>query len=399
MIDVRTLIQQYSIEELNAAAEQYFVRIIDPTYLLSKPFAEAEECSRILISFAALLQGLSVVRTMTVLDLGAGSCWTSYLLTQMGLKVHAVDVSRTALELGRKRFTEHPPFGNQPDPEFHIYDGHRLPMPDGSVDRVFCFDAFHHLPNPEAIIREIARVLKPEGIAGFSEPGPNHSRTPEAQMEMEGHRVIENDIVAEDIFKWAKAAGFKRMELTAMPHTPPRVSLEEYNAFLKGPSPVDERVLALTREFANIARIFFLWKSVSDSSTSLSKKHLSGKLEVSIPGGPQLRQQETIRAVAKVRNDGQAIWLPASARAGAVYLGCHLTDISTGLRRTDYCRAPLTPSPGTPIHPGQMVQVDLIGPGLPPGRYEIEFDLVSEWVCWFAQIGGQTPRFRIEVLA
>lgn len=367
MIDVKTLLQQYSILELNAAAEQYFARITDPTYLLSKPFAAAEECPRLLFSFAALLQGLWVVQTMTVLDLGAGSCWTSYLLAQMGIKVHAVDVSRTALELGRKRFTEHPPFGNQPVPEFHVYDGRRLPLPDESVDRVFCFDAFHHLPNPEAIIREIARVLKPEGIAGFSEPGPNHSRTPEAQMEMGGHRVIENDIVVEDIFKWAKAAGFQRMELTAMPHTPPRVSLEEYNAFLRGPSPVDERVLALTRAFAMIARTFFLWKS--DSPTSISREHLSGKLEISLPGGLRLRPQETIRAVAKVRNDGRAIWLPAGA--GAVYLGCHVTNRGTGQRHADYCRTPLSPSKGNLIHPGQMVQVDFIGPGLPPGAYEI----------------------------
>jgi SAM-dependent methyltransferase len=397
MIDVKTLIQQYSIEELNAAAEQYFAGIKDPTYLLSKPFAAAEECPRLLFSFAALLQGLLVVRSMTVLDLGAGSCWTSYLLTQMGIKVHAVDVSRTALELGRKRFTEHPPFGNQPDVEFHVYDGRRLPLPDESVDRVFCFDAFHHLPNPEAIIREMARVLKPDGIAGFSEPGPGHSRTPEAQTAMEGYRVIENDIVVEDILRWAKAAGFQRMELTVMPHTPPRVSLDEYNAFLKGPSPVDERVLALARAFATMARSFFLWKS--DSPTSLSRDHLSGKLEVSLPAGLRLRQHDTIRAVAKVRNDGRATWLPAGAGAGAVYLGCHVTDRSTGVKHTDYCRAPLTPSQGNLIHPGQMVQVDFIGPSLPPGIYEIEFDLVSEWVCWFAQIGGQTARFQIEVSA
>jgi len=182
-----------------------------------------------------------------------------------------------------------------------------------------------------------------------------------------------------------------------MPHTPPRVSLEEYNAFLKGPSPVDERVLGLTRTFAMIGRTFFLWKS--DSPTSVSREHLIGKLEISLPGGLRLRPQETIRAVAKVRNDGRAIWLPAGAGAGAVYLGCHVTNRSTGRKQMDYSRAPLTPSKGKLIHPGQMVQVDFIVPGLPPGLYEIEFDLVSEWVCWFAQIGGQTARFQIEVLA
>ena len=35
-----------------------------------------------------------------------------------------------------------------------------------SVDRIVCFDAFHHAPNPRAVIREFGRVLADGGIAG-----------------------------------------------------------------------------------------------------------------------------------------------------------------------------------------------------------------------------------------
>lgn len=38
-----------------------------------------------------------------------------------------------------------------------------LPFPDAYFDAVFCCDAFHHFPNQDAAVREMARVVGPGG--------------------------------------------------------------------------------------------------------------------------------------------------------------------------------------------------------------------------------------------
>ena len=57
-----------------------------------------------------------------------------------------------------------------------------------------CLDAFHHVPNPGLVLAELSRVLKEGGIAGFAEPGPEHSKSPQSQYEMKTFKVVENDV-------------------------------------------------------------------------------------------------------------------------------------------------------------------------------------------------------------
>src|SRR5207237_8554259 len=99
-------------------------------------------------------------------------------------------------------------------------------LSDESVDRILCFDAFHHLANPDEALREMCRVLKPGGIAGFSEPGPEHSRSPQSQYEMRTFRVIENDVRMAEIHGWGRAAGFARLQLSVFNSLPFHLSLD-----------------------------------------------------------------------------------------------------------------------------------------------------------------------------
>lgn len=45
----------------------------------------------------------------------------------------------------------------------------RLPLPDRSVDMLFCHQTFHHLVGQEAVLHEFRRVLKPQGLLLFAE--------------------------------------------------------------------------------------------------------------------------------------------------------------------------------------------------------------------------------------
>jgi len=50
-------------------------------------------------------------------------------------------------------------------------DGLRIPVPDESVEITICAQVYEHVIDPQALIQEIWRILKPHGVCFFS--GPN----------------------------------------------------------------------------------------------------------------------------------------------------------------------------------------------------------------------------------
>ncbi|WP_458206988.1 class I SAM-dependent methyltransferase [Haladaptatus sp. NG-SE-30] len=50
-----------------------------------------------------------------------------------------------------------------------VADAERLPFADSTFDAVTCRIAAHHFPNPRAFVREVARVLAPDGIFAFED--------------------------------------------------------------------------------------------------------------------------------------------------------------------------------------------------------------------------------------
>ena len=87
-------------------------------------------------------------------------------------------------------------------------DAERLPLPDRSQDTVSIAFGLRNCTNKDKVLAEARRVLRPGGIAGFSEPGPDHSKAPHSQFEMQHYVAVENDVVMRDIWAWAQRAGF-----------------------------------------------------------------------------------------------------------------------------------------------------------------------------------------------
>jgi SAM-dependent methyltransferase len=389
LIDVRTLMQTYSIEELNTSAEEYFARLPDWDYLLAKPLGLVAESPRLLLHVAKLLQGLELLPDHRVLDFGAGSGWISRWLTQLGCRVYALDVSATALRIGARLFELHPPIGVHHPPRFIHFDGRRIPLDPESVDRIACFDAFHHLANPEAILAEMARVLAPGGIAGFSEPGPRHSRSPRSQADMKLYRTIENDIVLGDIARAAAAVGLTNLEVELLDPGPRRLSLQRFQRFLAGDDAVIPEIGAALRAVMADHHTFFLRKGPPAPLDSRSAGGLRAELSVVATRGPWIK--------ARVRNTGSAVWLPTTRRVGAVHLGCHLLGADGRCIDYDFYRANLTPGQDRPLPPGAEVDVEFEVPVPPPGHYLVELDLVSEYVAWFVDTGLRPARVPLQV--
>lgn len=398
-IDVRRLLAELSVEELNRTAEEYFAALGNWDFHLSKPFGAVDETPHLLIAFAVTVQGLRLAPGMRVLEFGAGSGWASRFLNQLGCEVVALDVSKTALRIGEELYARHPVIGDKPAPQFLQFDGHTIELPDASVDRVICLDAFHHVPNTRRVLAELSRVLVEGGIAGFSEPGPQHSTSPESQYEMRKFKVVENDIVIEDIWRDAKDAGFTNIKLAVFNVPLFQLDLNEFTEFLNG-GAAGGQYLQSVREFMQNQRNFFLYKGDETARDSRHRRGLSAKLSIDLESNI-LNEGDVIVARVSVTNNGTAVWLPSGSQLGAVYLGCHLYDATNKQElQHDYHWEPLAPRESErSILPQETAAFEMKLPAPPAGRYVLEFDLVSHGIGWFALYGSEVARVSIEVRA
>ena len=394
-IDVRQRMREWSVEELCETAEEFFARIDNWDYLHAKPFAAVNETPELLINFAQIVRGLKLLPEMTILDFGAGSCWTSRFLSQLGLRVIAVDVSSSALKIGAELYKRHPLIGDQPQPQFLHFDGHTLDLSDESVDRISCWDAFHHVPNPGKVLMEMARVLKPGGIAGFSEPGPDHSKSPQSQYEMRTNRLIENDVDVSEIWLDAQAAGFTDLRLALFNPEASLLPLDQFDAYLSG-TDTGEQYVARTREELRHRRVFFLFKGEStEPPDSRQREGLIAELKVEA-ASTTIKSGELLVLNMVATNTGSTSWLPSTARVGAVRFGIHLFDTHDKLIDLDYFRHRLTDDERQ-IMPGEVVELAVEVPLPSVGTHVLQCDLVSEGVCWFEHNGSHTVTLTVEV--
>lgn len=376
-VDVRDLIERLSIEELSQTAENYFARLSSWEPALAKPFFSMHEAPELLVDVGALLSGLELVHGMTVLDFGAGSGWLSWMLSQLGCRAILTDVSATALRIAEERYRRFPILGDSTAPTFLPFDGHRIALDDHSVDRVACNDAFHHVGNPAEVLSELARVLAPGGICVMAEPGPNHSNGPQAQAEMRNFRVVERDIVAEEIADQALRGGFDSVEVAVFCGLPRFVEVSDFPDATATRSSLPGEI---TRAFLENRRLIRLRKSGTVRLDSRTRTALAASLQVTVTEG---------RVQAQIQNTGRADWLQVPGQVGLVNLGVHLYDRGGRMVEFDFLHLPLQNGPD-PIPPGASIEVTATLPPLPPGERTVEFDLVSEGVAWFAQIGNPT---------
>jgi len=82
-----------------------------------------------------------------------------------------VDLSEKDLATATERFKEFEEPGNEKKSlSFQPANGMELPFPDNSFDRVICSEVLEHIPDYRGMLKEIDRVLKPDGIMAISVP-------------------------------------------------------------------------------------------------------------------------------------------------------------------------------------------------------------------------------------
>ena len=392
------MIAQTSLEDLNRTAEEYFSTLSSWEHHLAKPFNTADDTPTLLTGVATMLQGLRLTAGMTVLEFGAGSGWLSRFLTQLGCRVILLDVSPSALAIAREVYERLPIIGERPRPQFLTFDGRSIDLPDGSVDRILSFHAFHHVPNPDAVLREFGRLLKPGGIAGFVEPGSRHSHDPQSQFEMRAYRVVENDVDVHAIARTARTCGFTGYEAGDLPRAavprvarrvrrlpgrqPRRRAMDELHAGVSSSCPnllpVQGRDGACGQPFGGRARV----PDRRDARGRARRDH---------------SEDQPLVVDVAVRNDGAAVWLKPEEEYGGVGLGVHLYDAAGKLLDFNFHRQRLTDATRGKSRPGKRSPVASRCRRNDAGRYLLELDCVASKVTWFAQVGSQPARLAVEV--
>lgn len=369
-------------DTFNEAAERYFATHPNPGYLLDKPFSETHLVSKHLIDAGVLIDALRAAPGDVVAELGAGSCWLSHMLNRFGCTTIAIDVSPTAVALGRRLFERDPRTNWRLEPKFLAYDGRRLPLADASCDRIVINDAFHHIPNQRDLLAEMHRILRSDGLVAMSEPGYGHAAA-EHSIEEAHSGVLENELVLEDVAALAESVGFREVTVVAAsPLVRREIPARDLGAFMGG-----KRFAEYWKSFCSGLEqhhYIVLHKGPSQPTTR-RPRHLLARIEIaSITDVVSVGQRPHV--ALRVTNIGDTRWL-AQQGTGWTRAGAHL--YRAGDRRElvefDWWRAAL---PGD-IQPGRHARLAAdLPPFQEPGDYLAIFDLVVEGLTWFADRGS-----------
>ena len=196
-----------------------------------------------------------------VLDVGCGVGQVVGRLTEAGCEAWGVDVSEPNIARARK-FSE----------RCQLYDGQRLPFPDGHFDRVGALNVLEHVEAAEAFIAELVRVTAPGGRVVLSSPNFLRVLGPGYHPRMRG--------AANRWHNWQ----CQRAKRRQMREAPEAVRFERLTPIVKTPfEPDDDAVIATNgREME-----FFLRRAGCDIEKSVcTDRYVAWPLELALNATP-----------------------------------------------------------------------------------------------------------------
>jgi ubiquinone/menaquinone biosynthesis C-methylase UbiE len=95
-----------------------------------------------------------------ILEIGTGKGHFALALAKRGFSFTSIDISEEEQEIAKLNIQY---YGLEEQVIFKIENAQDLSFPDRSFDAIFSINVFHHLQEPQAVLNEIVRLLRPEG--------------------------------------------------------------------------------------------------------------------------------------------------------------------------------------------------------------------------------------------
>lgn len=98
-----------------------------------------------------------------VLDIASGEGYGSHIISKVAKQVTGVDIDESVIAYAQKEYVAN-------NLSFKTGRADKIPMPDASVDVVVSFETIEHHDKHEEMMKEVKRVLRPDGLFIISTP-------------------------------------------------------------------------------------------------------------------------------------------------------------------------------------------------------------------------------------
>ena len=304
-------------------------------------------------AFDFLVRHLDLRPGQRLVDLGADLTWSTHEMARRGLDCCAVDINHH-LSVGRL-------FEAHSGVAYHRVRANMrdVPFRAGAVDVVLAMNALHHAERLQPVADNIGRMLRRGGRLALAEP---YCSTDDAKAAF-GRAQIEQGISEQTYL---------------LP--------EWHEAFVR--AGLRLRVVRVSDAFCAV------YEKADGADRDVFARFYEGRLAI-VDAPAAVAPASVFRVTISLENLGNAVW--TSVSQFPVYASYHLirrTDGGEVLESFDNARTRL-PCEIEPGHRTTMA-VEITAPN-EPGEYDLEIDLVHEYVSWFAEkaLGRHLVRVRV----